>query len=116
MLHFYRLWEKKPEYGMPILIKYKDYDFDWNKREYVYIGDSYYVVRRTEDRYYNRKTDKYEYKDTYIEAWGEEYAEFEVESILGWCYLEDIKKVEEWSDGKGQRCEDRDYKEIIRNF
>ena len=104
-MRFYKLKDKKPPFGVPILIKLDEYwvkeigDNDWwydksfrlkdvPKEYFGKVCPFYYVV--------TAGFDERRGKIMFTEAGGEEYSEWSEDKVQGWAELKDIWKNEEW--------------------
>ena len=94
-MRFYTFEEKKPEVGEYILAKLREDTEEiktLKKWDEDFIPCPYYVLKVSEEYRWG------EDMVVYVEAMGEEYAEWEENELLGWCSLDEVKKAERWND------------------
>lgn len=92
-MRFYTFKEKKPAIGEYILAKLKeDVEETESIRRYCedYIPCPYYVLKVKKEHHWGKDV------VVYVEAMGEEYAEWEENELIGWVSLNEIKKAEKW--------------------
>ena len=92
-MRFYTFKEKKPKIGEYILAKLKEDTEEienlkkWDKD---FVPCPYYVLKVSKEHRWGEDI------IVYIEAMGEEYAEWEEDEIIGWTPLSEIRRAEKW--------------------